>query len=63
MKKMPKFIVCATEVVKYAKEVEAKDEGQVREMVFNGEIDFNYGDIVDGWDFDISEIEEAKRYA
>jgi len=32
-------------------------------MVFNGEIDFNYGDIVDGWDFDISEIEEAKRYA
>ena len=60
---MPKFIVCATEVVKYAKEVEAKDENQVREMVFNGEIDFNYGDIVDGWDFDIREIEEAKRYA
>jgi len=60
---MPKYYAFASEVVYYMKEVDAESPEQVREMVFNGEIDFDYGDIKDGHDFQITEIEEIKRYA
>jgi hypothetical protein len=60
---MPKFMVFASEVVWYMKEVEAENEDQIREMVFSGDIDFDYGDITDGDNFQITEISEAKHYA
>jgi len=55
---MPKFMVFASEIVWYMKEVEAENEDQVREMVFSGDIDFDYGDITDGDNFQITEISE-----
>ena len=60
---MPKFMVFATEVVKYMKEVKADSIDQVEKMIGNGEVDFDYGDITDGWDFEVSHIDEEKRYA
>lgn len=59
---MPKFIVFASEQVYYVKEVEAESEEQVKEMIFSGEVDFDYGDITDGSNFHVGEIEEVKRY-
>lgn len=60
---MPKYFIFASETVYYMKEAEAESEKQIRDMIYNGEIDFDYGDITDGGNFEISEIEEAKRYA
>lgn len=60
---MAKYYVFASEMVYYMKEVEAESEDQVKQMVFDGEISFDYGDITDGHDFKIDEIEEEKRYA
>ena len=60
---MPKFVITASETVYYWKEVEAESEEEIREMIFNGEIDFEYGDITDGGNFEIGDIEEEKRYA
>ena len=60
---MPKFIVTASETVYYWKEVEAESEEQIRKMIFNGEIDFEYGDITDGANFEIGDIEEEKQNA
>ena len=57
---MPKFAVYASETVYYMKDVEADDEEQVKKMIFNGEIDFDYGDITDGANFNVDEILEEK---
>lgn len=57
---MPKFAVYASETVYYMKDVEADDEEQVKKMIFNGEIDFDYGDIADGANFNVDEIVEDK---
>lgn len=60
---MPKYLVFASEKVYYMKEVEADSEDHVRKMIFDGEIDFEYGDITDGHNFSVDEIEEEKNYA
>jgi hypothetical protein len=51
-----KYTIYASETVYYMKEVEAESEEQARELVFQGEIDFYYGDITDGANFNIDEI-------
>ena len=38
------------------KEVDAESEQQVKDMVFNGDIDFDFGDVSDGANFNIDEI-------
>jgi len=58
-----KFSVFASEKVYYFKEVEAESAEEVRQMIFNGEIDFDYNDITDGFDFHVDDVEESKRYA
>jgi hypothetical protein len=60
---MPKFYAFAQEVVYYMKEVEGESVEQIKKMIFDGEIDFDYGDVTDAHDFQIIEIEEVKRYA
>jgi hypothetical protein len=60
---MPKYIVFAREMVYYMKEVEAESYEQVEQMVKSGDVYFEYGDITDGDNFQIDEIEEEKRYA
>ena len=57
------FSVFASETVYYYKEVEADSPEEVKQMIFEGEIDFDYGDITDGFDFQVNDIEEYKRYA
>lgn len=57
---MPKFSIYASETVYYMKDVEADDEEQVKEMIFKGEIDFDYGDITDGANFNVDEIMESQ---
>ena len=47
----------------YMKEVEAESPEQVQQMIEDGEVDFEYGDITDGYGFTVNEIEEEKRYA
>lgn len=58
---MPKFIVFASERVYYMKEVEAESADQIRDMIYDGEVDFDYGDITDGGDFTIGDIEEIEN--
>ena len=57
---MSKFIVTAREVVYYLREVEAENEEQVQQMVFDGELDFDFGDVSDSFDFEIVNINEEK---
>lgn len=57
---MPKFIITASETIFYWKEVEADSEEQVRERIFDGEIDFDYGDVHDGDHFEVIDIIEEK---
>jgi hypothetical protein len=60
--KMPRYYVFAKETVYYMKEIEAESSNQIIKMVYDGKIDFDYGDITDGHDFQLTEIEEIKRY-
>ena len=60
---MPKYVIRASETVYYWKEVEADSEEQVRDLIFSGDVDFDYGDITDGDYFQIEDIAEEKRYA
>ena len=57
---MAKFTVTAREVIYYLKTVEAESEDQVKQMIFDGELDFDFGDVSDAWDFQISDIQEDK---
>ena len=57
---MAKYIVTAREVVYYLREVEAENEEQVQKMVFDGELDFDFGDVSDSFDFEIVNINEEK---
>lgn len=60
---MPKYVVLASETVYYWKEVEADSPEQVQKMIFDGEVDFDYGDIHDADNFSINHIDEEKKYA
>lgn len=51
-----KYTVYAMETIYYMKEVEAESEEQVKKLVFSGEIDFDFGDVTDGADFQLTEI-------
>lgn len=55
---MRKYIVTASEVVYYLKTVEAESEEKVKQMIFDGELDFDFGDVSDALDFQISDIRE-----
>lgn len=57
---MKKYILRCSEVVHYALEVEAKSEEEAKEMLFNGEVDFSYDNITDGYDFDCFDVEEVE---
>jgi len=59
---MPKFTIFATEEVLYMKEVDADNSETLKTMIDKGEIDFDFCDVVDGSHFQITEIEESKRY-
>jgi hypothetical protein len=59
---MPKFTIFATEEVLYMKEVEADSSDSLKTMIDKGEIDFDFGDVVELNYFQITEIEESKRY-
>lgn len=59
---MAKYYVFASEQVYYMKKVEADSVDQVNQMIFDGRVSFDYGDITDGSNFTIDEIEEEKRY-
>lgn len=58
---MKKYILRCSEVVHYALEVEAESEEQAKEMLFNGEVDFSYDNITEGYDFDCFDVEEVKQ--
>ena len=60
---MPKYVITASETVYYWKEVDAESYEQVEEMISKGEVEFEYGDITDEDHFQISSIDEEKRYA
>lgn len=53
---MAKFLVVASERVFYEVEVEAKDRAELDALIKEGDV--NWGDALDGQDFDISYIEE-----
>jgi hypothetical protein len=57
---MTKYIVTASEVVYYLKVVDADSPEQIEDMVYKGELEFTKDDITDGWDFQISNIQEDK---
>jgi hypothetical protein len=57
---MAKFIVQCSETVYYRKMIEAENEAQVREMIYEGELDCDFGDIDDNSGFQIDFIEQAK---
>ena len=56
---MPKFLVYASEKVFYTKIVEAPDRETLKQMIEDGDIEFENKDIVDGEDFEIdSEVDD-----
>ena len=57
---MNKYRLYARETVYYMVEVEAESEDEARELVYDGQIDFDYKDITDGGDFNLDRIEEVK---
>jgi hypothetical protein len=50
---MPKFLVYASEKVFYTKVVEVVDKETLKQMIEDGDIDFNNDDITDGEYFTI----------
>ena len=51
-----KYTVYASETIYYMKEVKAESEEQVKDLIFKGEIDFDYGDVSDGANFNVDDI-------
>lgn len=60
---MPKYFVNACETVHYLKEIEADSEDHAKYLIQSHDIEFDYGDIEYGLNFEIIDIEEEKRYA
>jgi hypothetical protein len=56
------YKVFAQEVVYYMKDVEAESEDEIRKMVFDGELSFDFTDCCDAFDFELTAVEEVKRY-
>lgn len=59
---MNKYRLYASETVYYMVEVEAESEDEAKELVYEGQIDFDYKDITDGGDFNLDRIEEVKNH-
>ena len=57
---MKKYIVYASEIVYYMKNVESENEEELRSLIQSGDVMFDNEDIVDGRDFELVEIEEIK---
>ena len=51
-----KYTVYASETIYYMKEVEAESEEQIQDLIFKGAIDFDYGDVSDGANFNVDDI-------
>lgn len=49
-----KYLVSWGETIWYEKEVEAVDKDEVKDMFYDGKIDFKYKDVVDGESVDDS---------
>ncbi len=58
---MNKYRLYASETVYYALVVEAESEDEARELVYDGQIDFDFKDITDGGDFNLDRVEEIKQ--
>lgn len=54
---MTKYYVYASELVQYMKEIEADSQEQADELA--QDLEWDYGDAVDGQQFQIEEIREA----
>lgn len=54
---MTKYYVFASEVVQYMKEIEAESLEQATELA--QDLDWDYGDAIDGHQFQIEDITEA----
>jgi hypothetical protein len=58
---MKKYRLHASEVVYYMLDVEAESEAEAREMLYQGQIDFDHKDITEGGDFNLDRVEELKQ--
>jgi hypothetical protein len=58
---MNKYRLFASETVYYALVVEAESEDEARELVYDGQIDFDFKDIIEGNDFNLDRVEEIKQ--
>lgn len=54
---MAKYYVFASELVQYMKEIEADSQEQAEEIA--QDLEWDYGDAIDGQQFQIDEINEA----
>ena len=54
---MMKYYVYASEIVHYMKEIEAESQEQAEEL--SQGLEWDYGDAIDGQQFQIEEISEA----
>ena len=57
---MKKYIVYASEIVYYMKNVESENEEELRSLIQSGDVMFDKEDIVDGGDFELIDIEEIE---
>ena len=57
---MKKYIVFASEIVYYMKNVESENEEELRSLIQSGDVMFDKEDIVDGRDFELVDIEEIE---
>ena len=57
---MKKYIVYASEIVYYMKNVESENEEELRSLIQSGDVMFDNEDIVDGGDFELINIEEIE---
>ena len=53
-----KYRLYASETVYYIVDVEAESEDEARDLVYQGEVDFDYKDITDGGEFNLDRVEE-----
>jgi hypothetical protein len=55
-----KYRLYASERVYYVLDVEAESEDEARDLLYQGEVDFDYKDIAGGGEFNLDKVEEIK---
>ena len=50
------YLIEARETIFYETKVKARSEEEARGLIFDGEVDFRYKDVVDSADFEVDEI-------